>query len=1102
MEINMAGEIQAAFDAIYSDGPTTEPDKPSKPLIRTQIGGLLESKITGLEAVVDDLQASGSLINVEDLPSVGERFDDCKALNLSFPVTGVTTTLSSEGYPIGFTIPANVDGRSANISTYPLSDAKEIAALAGRTIYITAVFDATAGFFDRAPLSTAYVDIGRGLGNNGGILVSDKQVGGTVTRTVGYTVIGNEPAIGLIAQVSLAAVAAPSIASLTLRSVTYRVVSTPDASSGAENIGLALRGLAQARFGVSLAAEKYEGIGTLASGLSWLRDPETNNIVGWYIPAGTPGGFTYINWIWYPQDDDARYLGGANIRVTILLETSPDYARVITPLVGAFLRPTGGDFLTNYRVLSQQRSSTVRAYIVEGTTIAGIEQLVVTLQNGRQSGGSVSGDMTTLTTDTMKILDIIVEVLDAPIAGITGAAATARLRHNLSTRLSARKTRLRSREKGATVKIAPAGGDFTTIASAIAGSPAGVRFTIDGAGSYSGSNYPFFYPSIDNLEFAGVGLQRPILAFALPANASLSDIANDSTVDLHHEITLRNLRLTGQNCRYVIHADSSNTLFGRRQVIEDCHLEHLGNDTAKAYQDANGGSGSSVWSNCSAIGAGISDGGGFELRRSTLLGYNFDALHCHNWGLAAAPITVDIEGNDLDPRATTPGSSFASFYWANIGSLQNDVVRLVGNRLGGPVVLGSWPWIPTDPAKVPANKMLATVTGYGNTPAPYVLDDDLSRALRITSATTGTSSSVTVSGTGADALFGGTTTIAGAVGLAGGVYGFLDVGDHLIGPNADQAVTQIGKRLGDCSTTAKTLTVLIDGATTKTVTFNSDYRAVANATILASINTALGSSAVADLFNVNELFRPRFTDEEERVYNSSATTILRKTAVAWATTGRPGVRTMTSTDAARLFAGIAYEDIRPGQWGRVKSKGAVRVSMDLLRSDSIAFAHGDMFGVSDASGRFAVGATIPLLMAFNPADVKFIDWSRSDPATDNAAAAWISFTPTIRAQTGALTTASVNGKYKKIGRQVHFQIAGSITTNGTGSGAVVVGNMPVATGPEIFTYVGREIALNGKALLGYQNNGTTDVLITYYDSTYPGANGMAFIMNGTYEAVS
>ncbi|HBF30869.1 MAG TPA: hypothetical protein DDW73_14780 [Rhizobium sp.] len=702
--------------------------------------------------------------------------------------------------------------------------------------------------------------------------------------------------------------------------------------------------------------------------------------------------------------------------------------------------------------------------------------------------------MTTLTTDTMTILNVIVEVIDAPIAGITGAMATAKLRSNITSRLAMKRNQLRASEKNKTVKVAPSGGDFTSLATAMAGTGAGVRFAIDGTYSQAGSSSPFFFPTLDDLEFAGVGQRKPVFAFTQAQNATLANITSNSTCDSHYNAVFRNLWMTAENARYVIHADASNSFFRKKTVFEECYLEHKGNESARAYVVANGGTSSDVWSNCYAVGAGIPDGGAMVVRNSVLLGYNADALHCHNWGPCEQPVTLDVEGCILDARPLSAGSSKYSFYWGNLGSLQNDVVRVVGNTLGGPVALGSSPWLLTDPAQVPANKMLASVTGYSNTPAPYVLEDDGSRALRITSATTGTSSSVVVSGTGADALFGGSIDVAGAVGLAGASYGYLDCGDHLVGQNADQAVTQIGKRLGNCSSVNKTLTVLIDGSTTKTVTFNQDYTSVSNTTILASINTALGSSATADLFNVNELFRPRFTDEERRVYNAGATTIKRKMAVAWATNGQPQSRIMTAADPLRLFAGIAYEDIRPGTWGRVKSAGMVRVAMDLLRSDSGAFVHGDAFGVGATDGQWVKSPGVPLLFAVNNADVRF--------GTFDNDTAWTSFTPTILSQTGTLTTAAGTGRWRRVGRQIHLQVSVTITTNGTGAGSVRIMNLPAVSAAAPYVLIGRESALNGKALLGSINSSSSFMSITNYDNSYPGADGAALNITGCYEAAA
>lgn len=42
MENFMAGEIQAAFNTVYADGPSTEPDEPSKPRIRTELAPVIQ----------------------------------------------------------------------------------------------------------------------------------------------------------------------------------------------------------------------------------------------------------------------------------------------------------------------------------------------------------------------------------------------------------------------------------------------------------------------------------------------------------------------------------------------------------------------------------------------------------------------------------------------------------------------------------------------------------------------------------------------------------------------------------------------------------------------------------------------------------------------------------------------------------------------------------------------------------------------------------------------------------------------------------------------------------------------------------------------------
>lgn len=49
----MAGEIQAAFNAVYADGPTSEPDQPEKSRVRQEVGGTIQSEVDKANGAAD-----------------------------------------------------------------------------------------------------------------------------------------------------------------------------------------------------------------------------------------------------------------------------------------------------------------------------------------------------------------------------------------------------------------------------------------------------------------------------------------------------------------------------------------------------------------------------------------------------------------------------------------------------------------------------------------------------------------------------------------------------------------------------------------------------------------------------------------------------------------------------------------------------------------------------------------------------------------------------------------------------------------------------------------------------------------------------------------
>jgi hypothetical protein len=117
--------------------------------------------------------------------------------------------------------------------------------------------------------------------------------------------------------------------------------------------------------------------------------------------------------------------------------------------------------------------------------------------------------------------------------------------------------------------------------------------------------------------------------------------------------------------------------------------------------------------------------------------------------------------------------------------------------------------------------------------------------------------------------------------------------------------------------------------------------------------------------------------------------------------------------------------------------------------------------------------------------------------------AWTTYTPTISALSGSLTSAAAAGRYLKIGRLVHFQVKITITTNGTGAAAIVC-SLPFGTRNVDSTFsqaaVGREVGVTGKSLNGELMNNSTTMYVSFYDASYPGGDGYVLIVNGHYEA--
>lgn len=112
------------------------------------------------------------------------------------------------------------------------------------------------------------------------------------------------------------------------------------------------------------------------------------------------------------------------------------------------------------------------------------------------------------------------------------------------------------------------------------------------------------------------------------------------------------------------------------------------------------------------------------------------------------------------------------------------------------------------------------------------------------------------------------------------------------------------------------------------------------------------------------------------------------------------------------------------------------------------------------------------------------------------------WTPVASSTTGTVTTfGTVIGTYTKVGNKVGINIQIPITTNGTGAGVLQVTGLPFTPLTSVGRWVlaGKEVALNNKSVSAFIVGGNTTVQsITFYDGTYPGANGAIIVLTGHY----
>jgi len=127
-------------------------------------------------------------------------------------------------------------------------------------------------------------------------------------------------------------------------------------------------------------------------------------------------------------------------------------------------------------------------------------------------------------------------------------------------------------------------------------------------------------------------------------------------------------------------------------------------------------------------------------------------------------------------------------------------------------------------------------------------------------------------------------------------------------------------------------------------------------------------------------------------------------------------------------------------------------------------------------------------------------WVAVTTPETQTSSAWANVALTPSAATGTFGSASAQGWFNKVGRNVSFTLEVTITTNGTAAGAVRV-TLPY-TAARNTVFCGRDNVVTGNMLQGFVFASGTFMSIWTYANAYPGVNGCVLTMTGVYEATT
>lgn len=864
---------------------------------------IIYSNVSG--SAVDTGKRINSAEYIENIRlTSGNIFKEIATFGQAF--NGGVLIVGADGRNIGVKIPAGQTGNTSYVRA-ELGLKDKIPDLIGTKIQMDVYYDATLNFVNETLMTTLVMQVIRG---GSAITVTPEtqsltQTGTVIHKMLTYTIQTGDSDVCPVFRPGASTTGADRQA--VISSVSWKLLSQPKGYASWSDFHLngRLEPLSKKiaantiTSGELMDGNLYSWNGEALGGSIRVNDAN-GNFIGLSVPSGATGGAAYVSPF---IAIDGVSLAGTTLSMVAKFEATPNFTGDCPPGNAVCQVKRGGGSInvavTNLK-LSQDGNVVTKTFDYKVTA----DDVAISPTYQISSATVAAAYLRSITITSMKFT-------------LPDLTADALLRIQINAATS--KLGVRGPEKYVTV--AETGGDFTTLAAANAANAGASRanpVTI----IMLRDEETFNVMLNDYVSITGGLVKRSIIRCKFPDNVDPALIPTYQTLWANKNHTLRNVHVICENARYPIHSDSGNAFRDGLVTLIDCILEHRGNFGAQAYQDSIK-SGIVVWNSYHAWGYGASSGQRIVMKRTKLISPD-SAFYVHNNLNFSSPVT--IEHDECEFVTTVPTGKAMQIQ--ALGSGKRDSITVRGTSGLGELYVWPNPWFPTTLDRQSADHNEFDITVVGSSPMVYV-NADFGRALKIQSATDGLDSKVVVSGDAVPVIFGKESySLDGCPGIPGYAYGWGDISGEKVGSPTVGNITSLGKRLGNCTAVNKTLNVLIDGATTRTIVFNQDYTNQDNATVLAAINAVLGSLATATAYNIGSRYRPSVLDEEVRAKNNGLPGILMGMATAYDGSIR-NIRKMTATDDPSLFAGIALQDFYPAQIDRIKTSGRVKHT-DLL----------------------------------------------------------------------------------------------------------------------------------------------------------------------------